>query len=116
MFSQSSNGVEKTEGELMIVKLIKTVFITIIGVAFGLVVSGLLKLDPHVSIGLTIGTALVFGVSYSQIFAKKVYQETEEAVHGHPIKTLFLWLVMFVVLALGLIFLGAKTQILKGLF
>jgi uncharacterized membrane protein YfcA len=95
---------------------IKSGFIFVLGSCIGAIaggfVGGYLKMKGitifiPIGVGLFIGQAIFKKLLGGKI-AKEIYEQTEDAVHGRPIKTLFLWLIMFIILAGGLLVLGLK--------
>ena len=94
---------------------VKSVFANILGACIGLIFGALvavkLKMEGFVialplAIGLLIGR-FIFTRLIGKKVAKEIYEQTEEAVHGNPTKTILLWLLMFIILAAGLIIFGS---------
>ncbi len=86
--------------------MIKRFFLMVLSGAIGAVILtvGSAALHIHEPTGVIApGLGWLLGVAVGDRLARATYLATEEAVHGHPIQTFFLWLVMFVILAAGLI-------------
>lgn len=95
------------------IKTIKKFFLMVFGAAVGLVLSaiaaGFLKLEGPIAIG-AMAFGIIFGSAIAGRIAKSTHKATEEAVHGHPIRTFFLWLFMLIILGGAILIFGSMAM------
>jgi hypothetical protein len=94
------------------IKIIISIFVWLLGSCAGLLIGLLISKHTGIKGELSLvppalGVLICAKVS-GKLIARALYKGTERAVHGHPFITILNWLLMFVILAAGILFFGLK--------